>query len=548
MIPVRRTFRPIYHAVIFLLVLGTVWLDQLGLLTLSGLTSLQGSHLQGQAWAQEPPTGQAGEQDASAQQPDELIAGDAAAGKQQITFVIPLDGPIVPRLRSFLERKMGEAVEAGAEVVVLDIHSPGGRLDTTFEIIELLGETDVETVAYIRHSAFSGAAMIALSCDRIEMHPEAQLGDVGVIVGGPFSAFQYVEEKERSPVVSKIRTLADAQGRPAALAEAMVDKDITVFTATNREDGSITYFTSSEWDSLENRDQWDQGPPILEARKDNFLTVSGTRAVELGLAEGTSRSLDAALDVVDARRPVTVLAHTWVDGTIEILNNYWVTGLLILIGFVALFIELSAPGFGIGGLTAFLCFALFFWSRFLGGTAGWLEVTLFVTALAFIAAEFFVIPGFGVAGITGVGLMLFSLVMASRRVFIPSNGADWTDLGMNVLTITAALTGVMLVLFFAADYFQGLPMFKRLVLAPPQYETADEARPAEGTKEAGTLTPWARIGVGDFGRTVSALRPSGKAQFAEDIIDVTTEGEFIAPNSPVRVYKKHGMRVTVREA
>ena len=152
------------------------------------------------------------------------------------------------------------------------------------------------------------------------------------------------------------------------------------------------------------------------------------------------------------------------------------------------------------------------------------------------------------AGITGGGLLLFSLVMASRRVFIPSTGADWTDLGMNFLTVIAALAGVMVVLFFAADFFQGLPMFKRLVLAPPQFEAATETRPAEGTKEADMVTPWARISVGDFGRSVSALRPSGKAQFAEDIIDVSTEGEFIAPNSPVRVYKKHGMRIIVREA
>lgn len=469
-------------------------------------------------------------------------------GTPQKTFVIPLDGPIEPRLLSFLERKLPEAVDANADVVVLDIHSPGGRLDTTFEIIELLSETDVDTVAYIRHSAFSGAAMIALSCDRIEMHPEAQLGDVGVIVGGPFSAFQYVEEKERSPVVSMIRTLAESKGRPAALAEAMVDKDITVFSATHREDGRTAYFTNQEWDSLPTQDQWEQGRPILEAREDNFLTVSGKRAVELGLAEGTSRSLDATLDVINAERPVTVLAHTWVDGTIEILNSYWMTALLLIVGFIALFFELSAPGLGVGGLISFLCFSLFFWSRFLGGTAGWLEVTLFVASLAFIAAEFFIIPGFGFAGITGIGLMIVSLVMASRRVFLPVGGADWTDFGLNIFTITATLVVVMLVLFFAADYFQGLPLFRRLVLEPPKYDVSFESAAAEGTKDAELNTPWGRIGIGDLGQTVSPLRPSGKAQFAEDVIDVTTEGEFVASDSPIRVIKKHGKKITVRQA
>ena len=167
-----------------------------------------------------------------------------------------------------------------------------------------------------------------------------------------------------------------------------------------------------------------------------------------------------------------------------------------------------------------------------------------------LAAEFFVIPGFGFAGITGLALMLVSLVMASQRVLFPASGADWSHLGLNVFTITAAMLGVVIVLFFAADYFQGLPLFKRLVLEPPSYASAyeNQPRPAEGTKDAESMTPWERIGVGDFGRSVSPLRPSGKAQFAEDVVDVATEGEFIAANSAIRVLRKQGMRIVVREA
>jgi membrane-bound serine protease (ClpP class) len=464
------------------------------------------------------------------------------------TFVIPLEGPIDPAMHSFLRRKFDEAIAGGAETIVLDIDSGGGRIDSTFEIVELIGESDVKTMAYIRHAALSGAAIVALACDRIEMHPEAQMGDVGVIVGGAFSPFQYVEEKERSPVVSMVRTLAVASGRPAALAQAMVEMDLVVFSATNQDDGRIGYFTASEWDSIEQPNRWTKGPPVFETREKNFLTVSGQRAVELGLAEGTSRSLDDALDAVSARRPVTVLARTWVDGTVETLNSFWLTGLLVVVGLAALLFELSAPGLGVGGLTSLLCFALFFWSRFLGGTAGWLEVTLFITSLAFIAAEFFVIPGFGFAGITGIGLMVFSLVMASRRVLIPTDGADWTDLGLNFFTILAALAGVLCIAFFAADYFQSVPLFKRLVLEPPSVGQVSDNRPGEGTKEAENVSPWSRISVGDFGRSLSPLRPSGKAQFAEDIVDVATEGEFIASDSPIRVHRKTGMRIIVRQA
>lgn len=477
-------------------------------------------------------------------------APEEAAEGGKSTFVVPFEGMIEPGLLGFIERKFAEARDQGAEVIVLEIDSPGGRLDSTFEIVELIrGAEDIETVAYIRRSAISGAAMVALACDRIEMHPEAQMGDVGVIIGGVFSPFQYVEEKARSPVVASIRTIAAANDRPAALAEAMVDKDITVYTATHREDDRTAYFTDKEWESLPDADEWERGPPVFEARENNFLTVSGSRAVELGLAEATSRDLDETLDRVGAARPATVLAWTWVDSTVLWLNSNFVTGLLVLIGLIALVVELSAPGLGIGGLISLLCFGLFFWSRFLGGTAGWLEVILFISSLAFIAAEVFVFPGFGIAGITGLGLMIFSLVMASRRVLLPQTGADWSDFAATVVTIGFAMVGVMIIGMFATHYFANLSLFNRLILEPPQPHQEDSAGAiSDGSKKSEELPVWQRISVGDLGRTLSTLRPSGKAQFGEDVVDVATEGEFVESGAAIRVVKKQGTRIIVRLA
>ena len=89
-----------------------------------------------------------------------------------------------------------------------------------------------------------------------------------------------------------------------------------------------------------------------------------------------------------------VYRHTTTDTIVYVLNNPFVTGLLVIIGLIALYIEFSAPGLGAGGLVAGLCAVLFFWSRFFSGTSGWLEVILFVAGLVFIAMEIFVIPGF----------------------------------------------------------------------------------------------------------------------------------------------------------
>ena len=107
----------------------------------------------------------------------------------------------------------------------------------------------------------------------------------------------------------------------------------------------------------------------------------------------------------------------------------WVTGLLFVVGLVALYVEVSTPGLGLGGLVSLLCFALFFWSRFLGGTAEVLEIVLFLTGVAFLAVEIFVLPGFGVAGITGLLLMLAGVLMASQTFLIPETKREWEVFG-----------------------------------------------------------------------------------------------------------------------
>ena len=110
---------------------------------------------------------------------------------------------------------------------------------------------------------------------------------------------------------------------------------------------------------------------------------------------------------------------TGFDIAVEILNGWLVTGLLLIIGLTGLYMEAVAPGHGVGGLIAAGCFLVLFWSHFLGGTADWLEVLLFIGGLACIAVEIFVLPGTIVPGLTGGALILVSIVMASQGFLIP---------------------------------------------------------------------------------------------------------------------------------
>lgn len=471
----------------------------------------------------------------------------APTSATRTAVILPLHEDINPLSGALLERRFRQAVESGVDVVILDIHSPGGFTQVTFELMDLvLYADDVETVAFIEKDAISGAALLALATDKIIMLPDARIGDAGEIVMGADGAFRYTEAKSRSVLAQKVRDTARATGRPIALAEKMVDKDMIVYQATRPADGVTAYFSNKEWESRDDTDDWVLGKPIREAGKEMFFIANGQRAVEFGLADETIDSRDQLAAVLGVASPIPVKDRNWVDTLVVVLNSGVVTFLLLLVGMVALVVELSAPGLGIGGLTSTLCFGLFFWSRFLGGTAGWLEVTLFVIGLGFIAAEIFVIPGFGVAGISGLALTLGALVMASRRFLVPENADQLSTLGLDVLTVTGAFAGFLIALLVISQYIGDVPGLSRLTLKPQL--AVDGVSGDSMTSSSSSLPAWQFVAVGDVGEAVSPLRPGGKVQIDDAIVDVITEGDFVDSGTAVRVIGKQGARVVVRPA
>lgn len=461
--------------------------------------------------------------------------------------MIPLHEDINPLSGELLKQKFQQAIDTGADVIVLDINSPGGFTYVTFELMDMvLDAKQVETVAFIEKDAISGAALLSLACDRIIMLPTARIGDAGEIVMGEDGKFRYTEAKSRSVLAQKVRDTAEATGRPIPLAEKMVDKDLVVFTATNRKTGEKKFISNKEWDSIEDRDEWEKENPVREAGKEMFFTVNGRRAVELGFADEVIQSRDELAKALNVREPMQEMKRTWSDTLVFLLNTGVVTFLLIAIGLIALVIELSAPGISVGGLTSLLCFSLFFWSRFLGGTSGWLEVLLFVLGLIFIAVEFFVIPGFGFAGIGGILLVLVSLVMASSRGFFPETPEELNGLGTDVLTVIGAFLCFLIALFFLARYIGEIPGLSRLTLKPGVAAPASTGNSLLTGNQAGQLPAWQLVNIGDVGTTISLLRPSGKVEIGDMIVDVVTEGDFIDMDCQVCVVNVQGAKVTVR--
>ncbi len=472
--------------------------------------------------------------------------GDAAEDRplsRNKAVIIRLDGAIMPFTPAYLQRKLNEAKTDAADIVIVEIDSPGGELNASLEIAKILSQVDwAETVAYVpgnaMYGALSGAAFAALGCKQIVLGTRAAIGDAGVIGLDETNAFRYVPEKERTHVTTTIRSLATLHGRPPALAEAMVEKDFDVFKVRNTKTGEETYMSQKDLDSAEDSEDWEKGKPVAETLGGNFFEVSGARAVELGLAEGNAESREELFEQLGVVGNPKVFKWSAVDTTVIVLNHPLVTALLFIVGLVALYIEMSSPGLGMGILTAGLCFALFFWSRFLGGTANWLELVLFLAGLAFLSVELFILPGFGVAGLTGMLLLGASLILASQGFVIPRTNAELATLTRSLSVLIGSILAFFVVAAFIARYFGSLPVLGMLMLKPP----------ADGEQEPHPAAVEQPPVVGELGRADSALRPAGRARFGHRLLDVMTEGDFFPPGTPVRITSISGRRIVVEHA
>lgn len=458
--------------------------------------------------------------------------------------LIELKGSIDFRLGQYFQNRLAKARQGGADLVIVEIDSPGGLKTVSLEVAEQLRDVDwAHTVAWIPREAISGGALAALGCDEILGSPTMRFGDIGMIEFDPeFWAFRLVPAKIQSVLVRQARDLAVAKGRPAELAEALIDKDAQVFMRQNA-GGQTEYRIVRVGEAAPDGD-WTL---VEESGPERFLTVSGARGRAIGLIDGLADNREGMFQELNIRASdCTVYRITTSDGILYLLNTSLVTAVLIVVGMLALYLELSAPGIGIGAVVSGLCAVLFFGSRYLGGTAGWLEVTLFAVGLVFLIMELFVIPGWGVSGILGLLLVAASVVLASQSFVVPSSPDQWNETLSTLVMMLASGCVVLIGAAWITRRFGSLPVFNQLVLAPHADRTAGAS---QGLKAGGTAkpvpAPHPLVSVGDWGRAESPLRPSGLVRFAGRNIDVVSEGSYVEAGENVRVIAIQGSIVTV---
>ena len=300
--------------------------------------------------------------------------------------------------------------------------------------------------------------------------------------------------------------------------------------------------------------EWIRKEIVPQTRGEMLLTVNGEEAHTLKIAGPPVADIDELKSLLGIPPEVTLHAvgQTWVDTLIFVLNTNVALGLLIFVGVIAIFLEVHFMT-GLLGIISALCFGLVFWSRFMGGTAGWLEILLFLLGLACIAMEIFVIPGFGVFGVAGGLLVLAAVVMASQTFEVAGDGAASNAERMTdtAKALSASVAAIIVLMIALNRYLPQIPLFKSMILTPPGAGVAEEnaprLNPAYTHSSGGTAMESLQLLVGAQGQTLSILRPSGKANISGRYLDVVSDGPYIERGRTVEIVQVSGNQIVVRE-
>ena len=460
--------------------------------------------------------------------------------------VIEFKGEIQPQLKMYFDNRFEIARRSGADLLIIEIDSPGGLKQESLEMARKLRDCQwAYTVAIISNEAISGGALVALGCDEIQIDPNAKFGDIGEIgFDLEQGAFRLIEPKLESYLSRDARDLAESKGRSPDLAEALVDKDVLVYQKPDPESPEgVPLFQSVRSDSPNQPTApWELIP---ESGPERFLTLSGQRTLQLGLAQGMTTNPEALANEFNFQQnSIKVYSLQLADKIAHVLNNPIVTVLLILFGMIALYIEFSAPGLGVGGLLSGLAAVLFFWSRFLAGTSGWLEVILFLAGVAFIFAELFIIPGFGISGLTGIALLFVSVVLAGQNFVLPTTSDQWDQSIGASFTLMVSCVAFLVAAFFITKKMGSIPILNKMILPTEPFGSQKSPTDASGKP---IQTPHPLVSVGDWGESESLLRPAGRAKFNNRSIDVVSDGAFVESGVTVRVIEIQGSIIRVTQ-
>ena len=442
-----------------------------------------------------------------------IIDSETAEEKTPLVYLLPIEGEVRPIMMTLFKRGLEEAKDNGVDLVLLEMDTPGGELRIAEEISRILLESDVPTATWIKNEGLSAGMLIAISTQKIFMKP------VISVIGDCQPIFMTTGEVKEAP--EKILTVVRKYGQRAATKNgypldavlAMIDVNKT-YTS---EDGTVKNATGE------------------------LLTLTADEAVHIGFASGFADSVDDILEHLDlSHAKIQPFEKNWAESLAAFIVSPSIASILTLIGLAGLFIEYKTPGFGVFGTVGIVFLALVFWGHSIAYLAGAEGILLFVLGMILLGVEIFLLPGFGLSGALGIGLIVAGLVVTFLDVpvfdptFVPS-----IHLTRPVTMVGFALVGSIVLLIVVSRYLPEMSILSYLGISLATELKTDQGYSSHNTDRQ-------RSYVGRIATVISPLKPSGIALLDGDRVDAVTEGDFVEVGSKVRVVKVDGFRIVVQ--
>lgn len=507
--------------------------------------------------------------------------------------IIRVEGAIYDFTFESMQRRVGRALADGATVIVFELDTPGGMVTSAIDICKYIKHLPVPTIAWINNQAYSAGTMIASACDVIIMSGSSSFGD-----SAPITMTQDMAPTERakalSPVLGEYRDNAQQNGYDYAPFHAMCVLGSEVYYVENIDTGQRRLVNQVDFDIMvnglslseaeEKYDIPDSTPDAELARVgrptgtalpadvgrwrpvtalpsgatlpngrvhdgSTLYTLSQTEAMDLGLAAAVASNPAEVRQLLGAAR-VFPVNQTWSESLAGFLTNPFVRGVLVLLLLVGAYIEFQAPGVGLPGAVAAIALVALIAAPFVVGLAEVWHIFVILIGVALLLVELIATPTFGLMGIVGVFMIIAGLALA----VVPTSGGGpmplpapgtWDQLFTSTLvTLLSFLLGLVAIIVLT-NYYGSIPLLSRLVLdggGPATPAPGQPVAPVSGDHALGD----GNIKVGDAGTvTRTGLRPSGRVRLGDAVVDAVSQGQFIDPDTPVRVIEVHGNRIVV---
>ncbi|MBO4488038.1 MAG: nodulation protein NfeD [Bacteroidales bacterium] len=434
------------------------------------------------------------------------VVGTAQSSHQIYYYTID-DNIAKPAVRK-TEKAVKEATEQKADYLLLELNTFGGELDAADKIRTLLLNAPMPTMVFINNNAASAGALISIACDSIYMASGSSIGAASVVN----QEGEIMPDKYQSYMRSLMRTTAEKNGRNPDIAQAMVDPDIEVKGISEK--GKVLTFTTEE-------------------------------AIQHGFCEGAADSKEAVLAQAGLESHTLIEQKlSWIDKIILFLVNPVVSSILIMCIVGGIYFELQAPGIGLPLAIAITAALLFFAPHYLEGLAQHWEILLFIVGVALLILEFFVIPGFGVAGVSGIVLIVGALVLT--MIFNVGFHFKFNPTFDGAYEVAKNL--VIVLFSMVSGFFIALWLCKKVITAKTRFGTI--ALNTELTADQGFIAQDMHLQelVGKEGTAATFMRPAGKIEIDGNLYDATSEYGLIDKGSPVVVVKFENAQLVVHKS